>query len=153
MSKSYCFIHKSGGHSIENCFSYRRKTAEEKVACIKELSLCFVCLSTGHRLVDCPSKRKCGTENCERLHHKSLHEAHSAGLIFHSVVEDETDLCLLQIMKVDTSKTGVSVNVLWDGGATNSLITFSKANQLIYNKSRWGSRYYQLHCISPTLEG
>ena len=54
-------------------------------------------------------------------------------------------------MEVGTSKTGTNVNVLWDGGATSSLISIKKAAEIkvegkkskfINRKSGWGNRKY-----------
>ena len=38
--------------------------------------------------------------------------------------------CLLQLMKIKAGNPNLSVNVLWDSGATISMITFKKAKQL-----------------------
>ena len=69
--------------------------------------------------------------------HQSLNEIHMAGITFH-YVKDQTEYvnrysgqCLLPLM-ANSSDTIPSrnVNVLWDSGATFSLITVKKANQL-----------------------
>ena len=63
-------------------------------------------------------------------HSPLLHVCHVLGLAFHTnpindTKKDKTGACLLQLMKVETTNNG-SVNVLWDVGATLSIITFKK---------------------------
>ena len=75
-------------------------------------------------------------DGCKLFHHKMLHECHVKGLNFHVDLKGFVDAdlrgCLLQLMRIPAkSEKGMSnVNVLFDGGATLSLITFKKAKEL-----------------------
>ena len=74
-------------------------------------------------------------------HHNLLHNYESHGTANHhqsnpgyptSLINKRS--CLLQLMKVNTREER-NVNVLWDGGATLSLITLKKAAALgLYGK-------------------
>ena len=74
-------------------------------------------------------------------HHQSLHEAHIAGITFHYVRGQNEHLnenrnrysgqSLLPLIEISSDTIpSRKVIVLWDSGATFSLITFKKANQL-----------------------
>ena len=74
---------------------------------------------------------------CDKYHHESLHQAHVDGITFHAttVMEESKDSksesCLLQLMRVNSATSpSIGLNVLWDGEATISLITFSKAREM-----------------------
>ena len=86
----------------------------------------------GHQLKDCYTRKQCSEKNCNRYHHPSLHEAHKHEQTFHYTKHENhsyESTCLLQLMKIESDST-LSVNVLWEGGATVSLTTFDMANQL-----------------------
>ena len=89
--------------------------------------------SLGHTSSQCKVKVKCSNTDCGKLHHHTLHEAHVAGSIYHSILSKSACVskpCLLQVMMIGTNKHGIKANILWDGGATDSLITFEKAKKL-----------------------
>ena len=86
------------------------------------------------------------------FHHLSLLSAHIQGINFHTTTsamsnkDDRSSTCLLQLM---TIKSGIknfrSLNILWDGEATLSLITFEKERELgkeinISCESGWAER-------------
>ena len=82
------------------------------------------------------SGKKCSLDsNCNKYHHESLHQAHVDGITFHATIptqkqqseNEASSICLLQLMKVNSGTSPqIGLNVLWDGSATVSLITFSK---------------------------
>lgn len=136
---SRCLIHNSGTHSTDDCRVYQDKTPEEKVRLLKEKRGCWSCLKSGHRSIDCKARKRCNIEGCLKFHHQSLHLAHAQGIVFHTPAiakksshqdTGELSTCLLQVMKISCLPNKDPVNVLWDGGATVSLITFSKAKEL-----------------------
>ena len=104
---------------------------------MKENRACYSCLKIEHRSSDCKYKKQCEIDECEMYHHQSLHEAHMAGITFHHVkdqieyVNRYSGQCLLPLMAISSDTIpSKKVDVLWDSGATFSLITFKKANQL-----------------------
>ena len=132
-----CPVHNRDDHLLENCRSYLAQSPQEKVYAVRESRACWSCLRTGHTSSNCRFKKVCGIDSCAKYHHTSLHEAHVSGLTFHYRVghtrnmEGSLSSCLLQIMRVKTGCINPdSVNVLWDGGATISLITFKCAKRL-----------------------
>ena len=136
-----CWIHNSDKHKIGTCRAYLEREPEDRVKLVKENRACYSCLKIGHRSSDCKLRMKCDEEGCEMYHHKTLHEAHTAGVVFHSVRgqnphfnsenRKQTGPCLLSLMAIPSdSVPEKQVNVLWDSGATLSLITFNKAKQL-----------------------
>ena len=129
-----CLIHKSAQHNTRECNKYLRQSNEEKVNLLKENNACFCCLVSGHRSSQCNEKQISTIPHCGKYHHHSLDEAHTAGMMFHSVINSESDFfpesSLLSVMEVSTGNPHIKANVLWDGGATNSLITFNKAKEL-----------------------
>lgn len=136
---SRCLVHSSNGHNTTECRVYQDMAPEAKVQLIKEKRACWSCLKIGHRSIDCRQRKKCNSDGCQKFHHESLHVAHIQGIAFYlpslpcsSVDRDSgsSGTCLLQVMKVRSSFPHAPLNVLWDGGATISLITFAKANEL-----------------------
>ena len=74
---------------------------------------------------------------CDKYHHESLHQAHVDGITFHAatVMEESKDSrsesCLLQLMIVNSGASpSIGLNIIWDGGAKISLITFSTAREM-----------------------
>lgn len=133
MKRSRCIWHNSNGHTTDQCQNFLASTDEEKVKLIKENQACWSCLKGGHRLSGCWNKKVCGVNGCNMSHNELLHNAHASGISFHTTVyklkgKQSSDTCLLQIMKIH-SKDKI-LRVLWDSGASISLITFEKANEL-----------------------
>eukprot|EP00794_Sanderia_malayensis_P021205 gene21205-23287_t len=138
-----CWIDSTNRHTIDDCKVYLGKQPEDRVKILRENRACFSCLRIGHRSSDCEYRKQCDLEECTMYHHQSLHEAHVAGAIFHSVaahskssrITENNDICysqcLLPLMVImsDTIPSK-EISVLWDSGATFSLITFEKAKQL-----------------------
>lgn len=134
-----CLIHNSNNHITADCRVFHEKTPEEKIQLLKEKRACWSCLKSGHRSVDCRSRKRCNVENCLKFHHESLHLAHVQGVAFHTPAaatkagsqrdNNKVSACLLQVMRVKSLAEN-TLNVLWDGGATISLITFNKAKEL-----------------------
>ena len=134
-----CLLHNPASHAM--CTEYLGKTAQEKVQLLKEMRACWCCLKIGHRSSDCRNKAACGIDNCNWFHHQSLHEAHTAGVGFHMVMHHSTkdyrqtsDACLLQLMRLYSKD--MELSVLWDSGASISLITFKRAQEL----KLWGKQ-------------
>ena len=132
-----CWMHNDNSHGVHECTLFTEKTPEERIRLVKENRACWSCLKIGHKSSFCRSRRRCNENDCRGFHNKLLHECHVQGLIFHAsqqdnIQRDTNGTCLLQLMNVKTINDG-NANVLWDGGATLSLITFKKAKQLKLN--------------------
>ena len=61
-------------HQITNCPEFCQSNVKERLEIAKQLRLCFTCLKGKHNSVDCRNKRKCGIDNCQRYHHRMIHE-------------------------------------------------------------------------------
>ena len=82
-------------------------------------------------------KEVCSIRGCNEYHHETLHpESETAAPVpvmttNLSSAGDRTSVCLLQVMGVQAGgKDEVMLNIMWDGGATISLITKNKAAEL-----------------------
>ena len=128
-----CWLHKTDTHPIQECQTFIETPAAEKIQLVRDHKACWSCLREGHRSTYCRIKRKCNEDNCQLYHNKLLHECHVEGIAFHASSTDSHHTgdrtCLLQLMDIKTANNG-KANVLWDGGATLSLITFKKAKEL-----------------------
>ena len=122
---------KSFGCLVHN--SSTQMSPEDKILFVKEKRACWSCLKSGHRSMNCKLRERCGNDGCLKFHHPSLHLAHLQGIAFHMPSTRRGDTrqdschvgpCLLQVMKIKSSNAEDPLNVLWDGGATISLITF-----------------------------
>lgn len=124
-----CNIHKMNNHMTEECREYTTKTPEEKLQVIRNLRACWSCLKVGHKASDCRNRKRCEIDNCNMFHHPSLHETSvNVNTIDTKGESCDNTKCLLQIMKVRSVNGNLSV--LWDSGASVSLITFRKAKEL-----------------------
>ena len=131
-----CIIHTSNNHSTSDCRVYHDKPPEQKIQFIKEKRACYSCLKIDHKSSDCKLCKKCPEDGCNMLHHLSLHSAHIQGINFHTTTsamsnkDDRSSTCLLQLITIKSgTKIFKSLNVLWDGGTTFSLITSEKARE------------------------
>ena len=134
-----CLIHNGETHATENCSSYLSKSIEERSNLVRERNACWSCLRLGHRMSDCRSKRRCGKDNCLRNHNSSLHGIELMGFSLHSSVTNNVfshSTCLLQLMLIKTCTPNEKINVMFDGGSTISLITFTTAERLKLRKGR-----------------
>ena len=134
-----CLIHRSNSHKTEDCHEFRSMGDEQRVQLLSNSRACWSCLKPFHRSADCYNRTQCGIDGCKKYHHQSLHEADKAGIEFQGnrvmtarIREKEGGSeiggCLLQLMNIPSSEG--SLNVLWDSGATVSLITYQKAAEL-----------------------
>ena len=131
---SRCIFHNSNGHLTEECRNYLAMQSQERINLIKGKNACWSCLKCGHSLNDCRYKKTCKVDNCDMFHHASLHVSNVKGVTYHNNLIDDKisnislSACLLQIMKIPS--VGQDLTVLWDSGASVSLITFKAAKQL-----------------------
>ena len=135
--KALCWIHPKEYHNITDCPSFLKMNVEERFQAVKDCDVCWSCLKPGHKSIYCYKRKKCNEKDCELSHHQLLHEHQqtSGTANHHKSDPSETALhirnssCLLQLMSIKVNSED-KVNVLWDGGATLSLITFRKAREL-----------------------
>ena len=144
---SACLIHPQDSHKTSSCPQFKEMEVKDRIELVKEKRACWSCLYTGHKSSNCFFKKKCNIDDCNRRHNEMLHmeeveEKNTDGQQDNLVVEDvqgttchtlprrqSSGACLLQLMNIKAKGNG-NVTVLWDGGATVSLITFDKANEL-----------------------
>ena len=140
----WCWIHTTSQHSILECKAFQDMTPDDRFEVAYQNRVCFCCLQAGHTSKRCFKAKECSVEGCRRRHHIMLHVeedqsakkvnqsetvakvSHVAG--FDSAVKQPG---ILQIMKLQASAqyTG-DVNVVYDSGATATLVRQRKANEL-----------------------
>ena len=130
----HCLIHKNAKHGTTDCDAFLNKSIDERIEIVKDNNACWSCLKIGHQSAWCWYRKKCPESECNMYHDILLHKDQTEGTALHANPSDlqnsvNSKSCLLQLMKIPTSNDQ-NVNVLWDGGATISLITFRKANEL-----------------------
>jgi len=127
--RNKCLYHEGDNHWTNECRLYLSKPIQERRDTLKERGACWSCLKR-----DCRGKKPCGVNECNRFHHKTLHEEEQdkkspTNIVSASgtarVCNNEIETCLLQIQKIPT-KNGFA-NVLWDTGASLCFITNAKA--------------------------
>ena len=134
-SKSkYCALHNSNTHTTSECTTYLNKPVGDRFNLIKEVRGCWSCLQVGHRMSNCRNKKPCGIKDCKFNHHPTLHDTEANNVLYSvdanmdNSEQKVTGKCLLPLMRIKCKDHTISV--LWDSGATISLITFKKAKQL-----------------------
>ena len=134
-----CWIHESNGHNITECRIYLKASPVERWDMVNEYGACRCCLKIGHRSFNCYYEKECNVDRCKGIHHPTLHEqmtnmqkGQEENLNHITDTEERNtcgSVCLLQIMQVPAGE-GVPTNIMWDSGATISMITFKKAKEL-----------------------
>ena len=99
---------------------------------VKEGRGCWCCLKPGHRAVDCRFRKVCEYSGCGRYHHSLLHYNSETEKPVLSLNSKLSEICLLPLMNIKYK--GRNINVLWDTGATISLITNQTAKELHLRK-------------------
>ena len=67
-----CCLCNRGGHLIDSCFTFSRKSMQDKRKFVMENRLCFGCLKEGHRSKECRERQTC--KKCEQKHPTYLHD-------------------------------------------------------------------------------
>ena len=62
-------------HYLDQCESFRQKTANQRMDVTSEKELCRSCLKKGHVARDCRKSRTCNEGGCKGKHHPLLHLA------------------------------------------------------------------------------
>ena len=60
-------------HYLRDCFEFRRKPLDEKIAFMRRNRLCDFCFKQGHVARFCRNEGLCSVEGCRRKHHRLLH--------------------------------------------------------------------------------
>ena len=130
---SDCLIHSPAIHKTSDCRAFLAKEPNERLEVLKEKGGCFTCLKKSHISKFCPDKKKkCGIDDCEMNHHPLLHNTVAGVLsMAGSNTNNSANECILQIMSIKTATHKEDpLTVLWDSGASLSLITNRKAKEL-----------------------
>ena len=125
-----CIVHNdSSRHTTQECQTFKGMDIQTRIQLVKDRRGCWSCLKTGHRSVECRFRKVCEHPNCGRYHHSLLHEVSGTeNQVLSLDTKGASDMCLLPLMNVQCK--GKNLNVLWDTGATISLITFRAAKDL-----------------------
>ena len=136
-NRKRCWFHGSDTHDINDCSGFRNIDNAEKLAAVRKNGACFCCLLSGHITRNCPTKKQCGAtdtngQTCSLLHNQLLHSAHVQGLVFHNAIHvvnhsSTRDPALLMFNHIPIK--GKLACIMWDPGATTSLITHKAAQK------------------------
>ena len=141
-----CIVHNnSSRHTTKDCNQFKAMDIKTRLQLVKDRRGCFSCLKSGHRAAECRFRKICSFPGCGRYHHDLLHEDDTVctgpterpvnepkhvNLLnsTNSDCQDRLDNCILPMMNIYCK--GKFINVLWDTGATISLITNKVAREL-----------------------
>ena len=62
-------------HMFFKCPEFQRINIQDRWKSIKRLNLCYGCLGKNHVLQNCKKVKKCGVDDCPKLHHYLLHKS------------------------------------------------------------------------------
>ena len=60
---------------FSKCSEVQRISVQNRWKLIKRLNLCYGCLGKNHVLQNCKKAKKCGVNNCSKLHNYLLHKS------------------------------------------------------------------------------
>ena len=150
-----CILHNnSSSHTTGDCHHFKAMDIKTRLQTVKDRRGCFSCLKGGHRAAECRFKKVCTFPGCGRYHHYLLHEDANVyndpnkgnydsklanepkpvNLVSSTNLNCQNRLenCLLPMMSIYCK--GEYINVLWDTGATISLVTNKVARELRLTK-------------------
>ena len=131
--KNGCFFHNSGAHDTKDCEGFKRLSVKERFELTQTSRACFSCLRLGHPSRNCQERIPCNKVNptdrtvCSKPHHPLLHVDRTS-LNAMAINQRQEQKVLLMLGK--TVSRGVTLNILYDPGATLSLISRNAAKQL-----------------------
>ena len=117
-----CSLGCPESHPLWKCSLFKEKSATEKLDYVQNVGRCVSCLKTGHTVETCHTEWVCDVDNCGEKHNRSLHDA-LVGAVpsVNLVVNCAAQGGYLSVQKIPVKK--VSATVIWDSGASCSLIT------------------------------
>ena len=106
-----------GSHRLWTCPDFKASTIPIRFKTVQEKRLCFHCLNDGHRAKACTFKKdiKCGINECDRYHHRLLHQDKEKGLIGIEQYCTQQDLLEKEEQK-ETSAFSSGLSTLSTGG-------------------------------------
>ncbi|XP_074029231.1 uncharacterized protein [Leptinotarsa decemlineata] len=129
-------------HIIDKCKTFLDLSIDKKWDFVKSDGICFSCLGTSHRIKFCRNKKKCGVNNCEKIHHKSLHndafdknkeknDTVSLEIVAHTTKSFSTEI-LLKIAPViiRSSQNELEIYALFDEASTVTLLDQDLADKM-----------------------
>ena len=136
----WCWIHpERDDHPVWRCEEFAAMDANERLELVRKHDACFRCLDQGHKTRVCRRNFFCKVDKCGAPHHHLLHDSYVSGHIAHclkktTILDEEKEKdVLLMLQRIKGGRGCMSrepLNVLWDGGSTLSLITFTSAKRL-----------------------
>jgi len=122
-------------HPVFRCVTFKKMDVVDRKKVVLHKKLCELCLCDGHVVDKCPKADKlgvCGTNNCDRLHSRLLHEASAAvNTVYKSSSAPSPCTFLLQLVPVVAPGGGsCHAAVMFDSGANLPLVSEKLANKL-----------------------
>lgn len=68
-----CEICKKSNHQLINCFFFKKRSHQDKIAYLRDNKLCFACFESDHMAQQCKKRAKC--KDCGRTHPTALHRS------------------------------------------------------------------------------
>ena len=133
-----CFLCQGPSHDPEDCQKFKDETVDSRYKWIQKNRRCFCCLKFGHPVKGCKSKKKCGKDGCEKIHHELLHlsqevvaEAEVVTLAKHSQEKKGNSVNLLILpVKLKGPNGTIDTFAMLDSGSTATLISEGMAQEL-----------------------
>ena len=121
-------------HFLSKCTVWENLDVNGKGQIVKDKSLCILCFAPGHVVANCPRKqkwKKCDVSGCNKWHSRSIHGATIPGLVLtiQQNHADERVWLMVQKATVIGDKQDRECCLMWDGGASTSLVTFEFAER------------------------
>ena len=136
-TRNWCWIHKTQGHSIENCNHFIKMNISEKFKAVRTVGACYNCLqTTRHIAKNCTVPNKCDVmeagQTCGKRHHPLLHinRGESKGEQNPEIYNFRSSQNRPVIAVSSIQSKNQHINVMWDSGSNISLITHRTASRL-----------------------
>ena len=129
--KWVCFVEdcsESVRHFLSTCPEWRKLDQDGKGKVVLKNKLCLLCFSPQHIIANCPKKgkwKKCDIGGCGKWHSRFIQSASVPGLVLAANDENQSTWLMLQNISIN-KESGV---MMWDSGATVSLVTFNFAKK------------------------
>ena len=126
-----CFLHPDLDHFTRKCRKFESMSVDERVQAVKNAKACQFCLSKAHEDTTekpCPKReswKPCRKAGCNKYHSEFLHKDAEAKV---NTASTSASVAMLLVQSVEIH--GGQVTVLWDTGATVSLIARQAAARM-----------------------
>ena len=147
-------------HSLDQCTLFAGLGVPERWEFLKSNKRCFRCLAANHMIRDCKSVKRCGVDQCPKIHHPLLHSQNLSEEVgckrfvcgSHSMADVEVRLGFVPVQVRGNHKT-IRTYAFLDNGSDCTLVTRKVARILGLTETPTSIQLATLHGVQTVACG